>query len=261
MIVDYEKLFAAFFNAAADQAGQITLKYFRHDLIIDAKDDRSPVTQADREIEQNLRDMIAKKFPTHGIIGEEFGTHNTAAEFVWVIDPIDGTRAFMTGKPLFGTIIGLMHNGKPVIGCIDQAFTKERWFGITDQFATHNHQPIKVAPPRGLDQARLYVGSPDMFRGDKFENYLALCRAAKWPQYGCDCYAYGLMAMGWVDCVVERDLKIHDVAGIIPIITGAGGFIGDWDLNPITLDFNGECVAASHKDLARQATDLLRTCS
>ena len=208
------------------------------------------------EIEQALRDLINNTFPTHGIIGEEFGMVNEKAEFVWVIDPIDGTRAFMTGKPLFGTIIGLAHNGKPVVGAIDQAFTKERWFGIADHSATHNGTPIKVAPPRLLEAARLYTGSPDMFRGDQFDNYLTLCRTAKYPQYGCDCYAYGLVAMGWADLVVEQDLKIYDIAGIVPIITGAGGYVSDWQLNPITLDFNGHVIATSAQTLAAQAAEI-----
>jgi len=257
-MADYEKHFAAFFNEAADIAGAVTLNYFRKEIPIDDKHDKSPVTQADREIEQKLRELIGKKFPDHGIVGEEFGASNENAEFVWVIDPIDGTRAFMTGKPLFGTIIGLMHAGKPVVGCIDQAFTKERWFGIADQYATHNGNPIKVAPPRALEDSRLYTGSPDMFRGENFENYLTLCRTVKWPQYGCDCYAYGLLAMGWTDLVVEQKLKIYDVAGVIPIITGAGGFAADWDMKPIAFDFNGHMIAASSEQLASQAIKALR---
>jgi histidinol phosphatase-like enzyme (inositol monophosphatase family) len=254
---DYEKHFAAFFNEAADLAGEITLKYFRKIIPIDDKDDKSPVTQADREIEQRLRDLIGKKFPDHGIVGEEFGAMNEKAEFVWVIDPIDGTRAFMTGKPLFGTIIGLMHTGKPVVGMVDQAFTQERWFGIADLYATHNNTPIKVAAPRALETSRLYTGSPDMFRGENFEKYLSLCQTAKWPQYGCDCYAYGLMAMGWADLVVEQKLKIYDVAGIVPIVTGAGGFAGDWHLNPITFGFTGQMIAASSQKLAMEAAKIM----
>jgi len=253
MTTDYEKLFATFMNEMADAAGDIALTYFRKHVSIEAKDDKSPVTQADREIEQRLRALIAKKFPSHGVVGEEFGKENEKAEFVWVIDPIDGTRAFMTGKPLFGTIIGLMHEGMPRVGCVDQAFTKERWFGIDNAYATHNGARIHVAAPRALADARLYTGSPDMFRGDNFESYLDLCRAVKWPQYGCDCYAYGLLAMGWTDLVVEQKLKIHDVAGIAPIITGAEGFLADWDLKPVTFDYAGTAVASSCKELAAEA--------
>ncbi|HEU0118630.1 MAG TPA: histidinol-phosphatase [Alphaproteobacteria bacterium] len=256
--MNYETQFAAFFDQAADVARDVTLKYFRQNIPVDDKADKSPVTQADREIEQRLRELIKKTFPTHGIIGEEFGKENESAEFVWVIDPIDGTKSFITGRPLFGTIIGLMHNGKPAVGLIDQGYTKERWFGITGQFAKHNGKPIKIAPPRKLDQARLYTGSISMFDDENFENYLALCRAAKLTQYSTDCYAYGLLAMGWADIVVEQKLGLYDVAGVVPIITGAGGVMTDWDGNAIDASFKGKAVAASSKELAGEALALLK---
>jgi inositol-phosphate phosphatase/L-galactose 1-phosphate phosphatase/histidinol-phosphatase len=255
--MDYEKQFSGFLNEAADAAGTIAMKYFRGAFPVDEKQDRSPVTQADREIEQTFRALVNKAFPDHGIIGEEFGKERAEAAFVWVIDPIDGTRAFMTGKPLFGTIIGLMHEGRPVVGLIDQAFTHERWFGVSDRFATHNGKPIKVASPRGLDTSRLFTGAPEMFHGPYAEKHKDLCRAARWQQYGCDCYAYGLLAMGWADLVVEQKLGLHDAVGIVPIVTGAGGFIGDWSMNPIGFDFTGQMIAASSKALAMQAADIL----
>ncbi len=257
MTTDYDKLFSAFFHEAADAAGAVALKYFRKVIPVDDKDDKSPVTQADREIEQTLRALINKKFPTHGIFGEEFGKENIDAEFVWVIDPIDGTKSFITGRPMFGTILGLMHNGKPEMGVIDQAYTRERWIGVSNQWATHNGAPIRVAPPRRLENARLYTGSINMFEGENFERYLKLCRAAKLTQYACDCYAYGLLAMGWADVLAEQCLKLYDVAGAAPIITGAGGFIGDWNARPIDINFNGFAVAASSRELAEEAMGIL----
>jgi len=256
-MIDYEKQFAAFFNEAADAAGEIALNYFRKTIPVDEKEDKSPVTQADREIETALRSLINKKFPDHGIIGEEYGREKDDAEFVWVIDPIDGTKSFITGRPLFGTMIGLMHAGKPVAGLIDQAFTKERWFGIADQVATHNGKRIKVAPPRTLESARLYTGSISMFDDENFDRFLKLCRAAKLVQYSCDCYAYGLLAMGWADLAVEQKLKIYDVAAAVPIITGAGGVVCDWNMQPIDLSFDGHMVAASSKILAEQAVAIM----
>lgn len=253
MSADYEKRFTGFFDELADVAGAIARDYFRRTIPVDDKQDKSPVTQADREIEQKLRALIGKTFPGHGIIGEEYGRNNAAAEFVWVIDPIDGTKSFATGRPLFGTIIGLMHRGVPVMGLIEQAYTRERWFGVAGQFARHNGKPIKVAQPRVLENARLYIGSIDMFEGENFAGFLELSRAAKWTQYACDCYAYGLLSMGWADVVVEQRLGLHDVAGIAPIVTGAGGFIGDWSGNPIGMDFKGHAVAASSHELAMKA--------
>ncbi len=250
--MNYQTTFAPFFDQLADAAGVIALRYFRGVLPVDEKQDRSPVTQADREIEQALRRMIGAAFPDHGIIGEEYGKDRPDAEFVWVIDPIDGTRAFMMGKPLFGTIIGLLHHGKPVVGLVDQAFTRERWFGITDSLATFNGQPIRVAAPRPLNVARLYVGAPETFSGPGYEKYLTLCQTARWLQYGCDCYAYGVAAMGWADAVIERGLGLHDVVGLAPILTGAGGVMTDWHGRPITLGFDGMAVAASCQELAQE---------
>lgn len=257
MTTDYQKLFAPFMHQAADVARDVTMQYFRKVIPVDDKDDKSPVTEADRAIEKSLRAMINKAYPAHGIIGEEFGRENEGTEFVWCLDPIDGTKSFITGRPMFGTIIGLLHNGKPVAGIIDQAFTRERWFGIADVIATHNGTPVRVAPPRPLAASRLYTGSINMFEGVNFDGYLRLCHAAKLTQYACDAYAYGLLAMGWADVLVEQCLKLYDVAGAAPIITGAGGTITDWHGNPITIDFNGEAVAASNKDLALEAINLL----
>lgn len=251
--MDYEKHFADFFAQAAEVSRRIALRYFRREIPVSNKEDNSPVTEADREIEQNLRALIGEAFPGHGIIGEEYGEQDTGAEFVWVIDPIDGTKSFITGRPQFGTIIGLMHEGKPVVGLIEQAFTGERWFGVADRFASHNGKPIRIARPRTLKEARLSTGPFSMFDGGQMENYMALCRGVRCAQFNGECYAYGLLAMGWFDVVIERNLQIHDVAGVVPIVSGAGGFVSDWSLNPVTLDFSGSIVAASSRDLALEA--------
>jgi len=256
MTIDYEQKFRPIFQELADAAGQIALDYFRSNLAVETKDDRSPVTQADRAIERRIREIVDKSFPSHGFIGEEFGATNEKAEFVWVVDPIDGTRAFMTGKPLFGTIIGLMHEGKPVVGALEQPFTKERWFGVTDRTAYWNNTPIHISPPRVLADARLYIGSPGMFDTIP-EAFTTLWRTSRWPQFGCDCYAYGLMAMGCADLVVEQKLKIYDVAGLAPIITGAGGYFADWEFRPVDMNFSGRIVAASSKALAEEAVTIL----
>jgi inositol-phosphate phosphatase/L-galactose 1-phosphate phosphatase/histidinol-phosphatase len=253
MTTDYERHFAGFFDRAADNAREIALRYFRRDIPVSDKDDSSPVTEADREIERDLRTLIGKTYPDHGIIGEEYGEHNAGAEFVWVIDPIDGTKSFITGRPQFGTIVGLLHEGRPVVGLIEQAFTRERWFGVADELATHNGKPIRVAPHRTLREARLCTGPFSMFEDGQLDNYTALCRAVKCAQYNGECYAYGLLAMGWLDLVMERGLKIHDVAGVVPIVTGAGGFAGDWELKAVTRNFGGAIVAASARALAQEA--------
>jgi inositol-phosphate phosphatase/L-galactose 1-phosphate phosphatase/histidinol-phosphatase len=255
--MDYEKAFVPFVNEMADVARGIALKYFRQNLVIDEKEDKSPVTKGDREIESTLRALIKQRFPEHGIIGEEYGKKDEGVEFVWVIDPIDGTKAFATGKPLFGTIIGLVHNNRPVVGLIDQAFTKERWLGITDQFCLYNNELTKVAPPRSLSGARFYTAAPEMFHGDYFENFETIRKSSKWALYGCDCYAYGLLALGCVDLVMEQYLAPHDIMGLIPVIKGAGGHVTDWNGNEIGLDTDGKIIAASSKELAAEALSVI----
>jgi inositol-phosphate phosphatase/L-galactose 1-phosphate phosphatase/histidinol-phosphatase len=256
--MDYEREFAGFFDRMADAAGEIALRYFRTDVSVDEKDDHSPVTRADREIESRLRAMIAVEYPSHGIVGEEYGSEHEDAEFVWYIDPIDGTKSFAIGRPLFGTIIGLTHAGRPAAGLVDQAFTRERWFGITGANCTHNGRRLKVAAARDLKEARLYVGSPSTFRDKNcFTGYETLCRRARWTQYSGDCYAYGLLACGWIDLIVECDLKAHDVVGIVPIIGGAGGFISDWAGREVDAATDGTVVAASSKQLAMDALRLM----
>ena len=256
--MEYERRFGGFFDRMAEAAREIALTYFRTDLPIDEKDDHSPVTQADREIETALRNMIREEFPEHGIVGEEHGAENEAAEFVWYIDPIDGTKSFAIGRPLFGTIIGLVHAGRPVVGLIDQAFTKERWFGVTGAFATHNGRRVKVAASRSLADARLYVGAPSTFRDEScFTGYERLCQTAKWTQYSGDCYAYGLLACGWIDLIVERDLKPHDVVGVVPIVSGAGGFVSDWRGRDVDAGTDGTIVAASSQELAERAVEAM----
>ena len=259
MALDYETPFAGFLTSLADAARETALHYFRRkDLVIDDKDDNTPVTAADREIEEKLRALIRKKYPAHGIIGEEFGVENENAEFVWAIDPIDGTKQFATGRPTFGTIIGLAHSGKPVMGVIDQAYTKERWLGVADKYCLFNGATVKVAAPRPLSAARLYTTTPDMFDGPHEKNFETLRKSVKWTQYSGDCYAYGLIALGWVDLVVERQLKVCDVIGLVPIIKGAGGFTSGWDGKDITLKSGDTMVAASSKALAQAALAIMR---
>jgi histidinol phosphatase-like enzyme (inositol monophosphatase family) len=257
MQANYEKDLRGCLEEMGDLARAIALKYFRTDLSITDKRDLSPVTIADQEIEHTIKDFVRKRFPGHGFIGEEYGQEKADAEFVWVIDPIDGTKAFATGKPLFGTIIGLLQNGKATIGMIDQAFTKERWIGSINDYCTHNSNHITVSPLKNLSAARFYTAAPEMFDGECKDNFEKLRKAVKWTMYGADCYAYGLLAMGQVDLVIERGLAVHDLIGLVPVVKGAGGYIADWNGNDISINSNGTVVAANSKELALTALAIL----
>jgi inositol-phosphate phosphatase/L-galactose 1-phosphate phosphatase/histidinol-phosphatase len=249
--------FARVAEELADLSRPLSRKYFRGALGLREKDDRSPVTRADQEIEETIRKYLAKRFPGHGVIGEEMGRSMPDAEYVWVIDPIDGTKAFATGKPLFGTLISLVHRGCPVVGLIDQAITGERWLGVAGAGAWLNGAAARVRSERRLEEAIAYTAAPEMFAGDLEAGFGRLRDAVKWCLYNCDCYAYGLLAIGQIDLVFERNLQPHDFCALVPIIANAGGFISDWRGRAITLESDGTIVAATSRTLAEEALHLL----
>ncbi|CAG9463386.1 unnamed protein product [Pedinophyceae sp. YPF-701] len=217
----------------ADTAGEVTRKYFRNRVEVDHKGDDSPVTIADRQAEEAMRALIHETFPDHGVFGEEHGLKlgpegSPGRDFVWVLDPIDGTKSFITGKPLFGTLIALTYRGRPVLGVIDQSITRERWLGVAGRPSTLNGEEIATRPCDSVAKAYLYATTPDMFQGASAEAFSRVAKACRIPMYGCDCYAYGLLAAGLCDLVVEADLKPYDYMALVPIVEGAGGRMTDW---------------------------------
>jgi len=241
----------------ADVARPIVRRYFRTPVGVDDKPDSSPVTIADREVETAIRDILVREVPAHGIIGEEHGEERRDAEWVWVIDPIDGTKAFITGMPVFGTLIGLLHRGVPALGIIDQPISRERWLGVAGRPSTHNGNEIRVRRCDSLDKAYMYSTAPIMFPGDLEHRHRRLANAVKLFRWGGDCYAYGLLALGLADLVVEADLKLYDYCALVPVIQGAGGIITDWSGGGLGLDSDTTVIAAGDARLQRAAMDLL----
>ena len=241
----------------ADAARPIAARYFRTQVTVDDKSDQSPVTIADREAETAMRELLTRHVPEHGVFGEEHGAVRTDADYVWVLDPIDGTKAFITGLPLFGTLIGLFHKGKPVLGIIDQPILQERWLGVEGQRSTLNGNPISVRACASLANAYMYSTAPGMFAGGYARPHKALTEKVKLFRWGGDCYAYGLLAAGHVDLVVEADLKLYDYAALIPVISGAGGMITDWKGNALDMHSEGSVVAAGDPVLHRAALEIL----
>jgi histidinol phosphatase-like enzyme (inositol monophosphatase family) len=244
-------------NSLADAARPIAARYFRTPVTVDDKSDLSPVTIADREAETAMRTLLAKHVPDHGVFGEEHGAERTDAEYVWVLDPIDGTKAFITGLPIFGTLIALLHRGVPVLGIIDQPISKERWLGATGRPSTLNGKPIKVRACAALDKAYMYSTAPQMFGGPLAQRHEALAQQVKLFRWGGDCYAYGLLASGHVDLVVENDLKLYDFAALAPVIKGAGGLITDWHGKELDMRSDGSVLAAGDPAVHRAAAAVL----
>jgi len=242
----------------ADAAGEVLSHYFRTPLRVDSKGDESPVTKADRDAEIAMRVLIEDAYPDHGILGEEFDPVNTGSEYTWVLDPIDGTKSFITGKPLFGTLVALAREGRPILGLINQPILGERWRGMDGRPSSFNGEPTRVRPCPELGSAILYATTPQMFKGADAEAFARITDRVQHALYGGDCYAYGLLASGHADLVVESSLKPFDYAALVPVVEGAGGIITDWGGEPLTLASDGRVVAAGDPAIHAQALDLLR---
>jgi inositol-phosphate phosphatase / L-galactose 1-phosphate phosphatase / histidinol-phosphatase len=253
IIVDMNNLaeFRAFAETLAELARPIARRYFRSDLKVIDKPDATPVTLADMEIESAIRAEIARVYPAHGVLGEEHESTNLSADWVWVIDPIDGTKAFTCGKPQFGTLVALTYRGEPVVGVIDQSITGERWVGTKGLGATLNGAPIRTkARATSLSDAIVLATSPDIFVGENAALFERLKRACKGVYYGGDCYNFALLASGHVDLVVEAGLKTVDFAALVNPIIEAGGVCCDWRGELLTISSDGTIIAAANQALA-----------
>ncbi|MDH3228644.1 MAG: histidinol-phosphatase [Alphaproteobacteria bacterium] len=243
----------------ADAAGDVVRQYFRQPLDIADKPDETPVTQADREAETRMREMIAQELPGHGVVGEEHGSDRADAEFVWVLDPIDGTKAFISGVPVFGTLIALLRAGRPVLGVIDHPALRERWVGAAGQPTRMNGAAVRVAPRGDLEDAVLWTTSPHMFDGDPpaAAAYARLRDSVRFVHYGGECYQYGMLASGFIDIVVEDDMSAYDYCALVPVVQGAGGIITDWQGGALGIQSGGKVLAAASAALHGAARRIL----
>ncbi len=228
----------------ADAARPIAARHFRSGLAIDHKADTTPVTEADRAVERQLRAMIEETFPDHGILGEEHGAVRLEARSVWVIDPIDGTKGFVTGKPLFGTLIAMLRDGAPRVGVIEVPALGERWLGIEGQPTTFNGRAVTCRACVDVRDAWMYSSTPYMFQGSDAQAFDRLQAQTREPMFGADCYAYGLLANGTVDLVCEAMMQPYDYCALVPVVEGAGGVITDWQGAPLGLGSDGRVLAA-----------------
>ena len=254
--------FAAFVDKLATVSGETILPFFRTALTVEIKKRKDgafdPVTAADRSAEAAMRTLIRDSFPEHGIIGEEYGSEQPDAEYVWVLDPIDGTKAFISGMPLWGTLIGLTRFGEPVFGMMHQPFTGERFAG--DGGAAHYRGPagnrdLHVRPCASLSEAIIYTTSPLLMNVADREAFRRVEKAARLSRYGGDCYGYCMLAAGLIDIIIETELKPHDVMALIPIVTGAGGVMTTWENGPP--QSGGRIIAAGDRRVHDAALELL----
>jgi histidinol phosphatase-like enzyme (inositol monophosphatase family) len=235
--VDLEP-YRAFMVELAAKSGDFIRPFFAQPgLAVEFKEDESPVTQADRGAEELMRSMILKKFRSHGIKGEEFGDVNPDAEFTWVLDPIDGTKAFAAACPLFGTLIALMHQGRPVLGAIHQPVLQQLVIG-DGSATTLNGRPVRLRPSGRIEDATLLTSDP--LNPAKYQNgaaFAAVAGRARLVRTWGDCYGYLLLATGWVDAMCDPIMNPWDIQALVPVIQGAGGVITDWQgKDPVEAD-------------------------
>jgi myo-inositol-1(or 4)-monophosphatase len=236
----------------ADSARATARAHFRTRLAVERKDDGSPVTVADRQIETDMRRMIRAAFPAHAIRGEEFAAEGTG-EFTWVLDPIDGTKSFVTGYPLFGSLIALLQGGRPVLGVIEAPALAERWVGCEGRPTHFNGRQVNTSACRSIERAVVYTTTVETFDAGERRRFETLSARAALRRFGGDCYLYGMLAGGYCDLVIEVQLKPHDFMAAIPIIEGAGGRISDWRGAPLSTASDGRVVAAATEPLWKQA--------
>ncbi len=246
-----------FAEVLADESGAILKAAMGRAPEVDIKSDLSYVTATDRRVEERLREMIESEFPDHGIHGEEFGSRDLDAEHVWVLDPIDGTAAFVAGIPVFGTLIGVARQGRPWIGVIDHPATDERWVGISGDSATLNGRPIKTRASRGLAPALMTNSNPDFFQPAERAAFDGLRSKVRYTQYGGSCYAYGVLASGRTDLAVDGGLDPYDIFASAAVIEGAGGIVTGWSGEDITLGWKNLVLAAGDRDIHAQALSVL----
>lgn len=248
----------ALVHRLADASGEIVLGHFRKSVVVDTKADSSPVTIADQDAEAKMRELIRIAFPDHGIIGEEHGSENENAEWVWVLDPIDGTKSFINGVPLFGTLIALLHKGVPWLGCINHPALNERWVGGAGHRTTLNHEPCHTRACPDLKRATVYTTDMQYFEPAErvaFERLAA--QAQNYRAGGTDCYGYAMVAAGWTDIVCEHVSQLHDFAALAPIIENAGGIVTDWTGAKLKQNSSGHVLACGDKTSHKAALNAL----
>lgn len=249
--------FALSASTMADASGELIRRQQQKQFDIEIKDDGSPVTSVDKAAERRIRGIIAELHPNHGIIGEEYPPSAADSEFVWAIDPIDGTLPFLAGFPVFGTLIALLHRGVPILGIIDMPITRERWIGGSNLPTTHNGNPVTTRACENLAAAMMSTSNPDYYDEVTIPALKRMQQATKLTIYGGSCLAYGQIASGRIDVGIDVQFDIYDYLALVPIIDGAGGFISDWKGNSLDVNSGDRFIAAGDARTHAEALEVL----
>lgn len=239
------------------QASSIPRSYFRMDVSIDSKQDESPVTIADRETEAFIREKLATEFPDHGIFGEEFGRSNANSSYEWIIDPIDGTRSFITGNPLYGMLMALLKDGVPQFGIVRMPELNEVYVGFEGTATRNGEEKLHVSNTAKLSDAAIYINEGDKMQAQHPELFKRLCSTGKTKRLAYDCYPHMLLAAGHIDAVVDFDLQPYDYLPLVAVVEGAGGVMTDWDGKKLTLNSDGKVIGAATPALHKALLGLI----
>jgi inositol-phosphate phosphatase/L-galactose 1-phosphate phosphatase/histidinol-phosphatase len=245
-------------NRFADISRAIIREQIYRPREVTVKSDATPVTPIDQKVERALRAAIEETFPQHGIVGEEYDNLNSDSDYVWVLDPIDGTMAFIAGLPTFATLIALTWRGSPILGVMDSPITEERWVGVDGVGTTLNGKSIQSRPCKSLGNAFAHTSSPLYFESESdVAAYDRITDAVQFLIFGGGCHAYGRVAHGYIDVAFEAAHDIHDYLALVPIINNAGGVISDWQGNPLTLSSGSRFLACGDQQVHRLALEVL----
>jgi len=247
----------AFAGHLADLAGDVIRPHFRQPLDVESKADASPVTVADRAAEAVMRQAIEARYPDHGIFGEEYGHLRPEAPWQWILDPIDGTKSFVTGLPIFGTLVALTHQHQPVLGVIDQPITRDRWLGAGDRPTTCNGRPACTSKVEALSGAAVLTTYVDAFSERELAAFTALRKSCRINRMSGDCIAYAMVASGFAELALDGSMQPYDYAALVPVVAGAGGIISDWEGRPLDTSGRARVLAAANPVLHRAALEIL----
>ncbi len=253
---DHEE-FLCFAETLANTSGAMLLTASKTRPEVKIKSDASFVTNTDRAVEKKLREMILSKYPHHGILGEEFENVNTDAEFVWVLDPIDGTAAFVAGIPVYGTLIALAWKAMPFIGIIDHPLTGDRWVGVSNHSAFHNGKPITTRACNLLSEAYVTCSNSDFMSPEQLTKFIKLRDKVGYVQYGASCFAYGILASGRSDFAIDAGLEAFDIFACAAVIQGAGGIVANWKGEKLSFEMDGTVIAAGDKNYLKRILEFL----